>query len=94
MTNCPRGVMHLYWLLIAHGSYPNSCMGMCFKLPSVTIPSKMVSLLSHFKFDGEGKVSTKYHILKIWNNCVKYNINDLNITWRLFALTFRKRIGH
>jgi len=63
-----------------------------FNLPSVTIPSKTVSLLSRLKFDGEGKVSAKDHLLKFSSKCDKYKITDLNLTCRLFALTLGGRI--
>lgn len=63
-----------------------------FNLPSINLPSKTVSLLSRLKFDGEGKVSASDHLLNFLNKCVKHNITDLNLTCRLFVLTFRGRI--
>ena len=63
-----------------------------FNLPSVTIPSKTVSLLSRLKFDGEGKLSAREHLLKFSIKCDKYKITDLSLTCRLFALTLGGRI--
>jgi len=63
-----------------------------FNLRSVTLPCKTVPLLSHLKFDGEGKAFARDHILNFLNKCVKYNINYLNLMCRLFVLTFRGRI--
>ena len=63
-----------------------------FNFTSIDIPSKTVSLLSRHKFDGEGKLSAREHVLKFSIKCDEYKITDLGLTCRLFALTLGGRI--
>jgi hypothetical protein len=61
-----------------------------FSLP--VIPNKTTALLSKLTFDGEGNTTSQDHLYKFCSKCLKYNIIDLNVVCRLFALTFRGQV--
>ena len=63
-----------------------------FSLPD--IPNETISRFSKLTFDGGRDVSAKDHINKFWCKCIKHDISDLKVLYRLFVFTFRDRIKH
>ena len=47
-----------------------------FNLPLVNISQKTVILLSKIKFDSEGKMSTREHLIQFVDKCLHYFVTN------------------